>query len=330
MQMAHKCVGIDIGSSTVDMALWNGSAVTDIISEELPEGMVRDGRVVSFDALGSFMKEVRKKHKIRIKDVALVLHNTDCYCRRFTIPAMTVDQLKINLPYEFRDFVREDKDKYNYDYAVVDLIKDEEGVPKELDLMAACMPRDIIEASAQMFERAGFKLYAAVPETMAYVNLLSRLDTGNHSHVILDMGSRTFRMLMFAGSHYVADRQLDMGFADVDRAIADSMHIDPHIAKAYRESDDEAQRLPACIDLYNSMALEVLKAVNFYNYNNRDQQLEHIHCCGGGSRLEPLMEAMRNMLPVSVENMDELLPDLNEKLREKAVFAGAAVGVAMQ
>lgn len=326
-----KRLGIDIGSESLHIVVWNGSLVTDIITELLPEGLVREGRIISFDALSDFMKDVRKKHHLRIHDVALVLNNNDCYCRRFTMPAMSIEHLKINIPYEFRDFVQEDKNKYNYDYAIVDVIRDENDQPKELDLMAACVLRELVENYAMMFHRAGFRLCEAVPETMAYVNLLRRYPNGDdHSHVILDMGSRTFRMLMFAGDRYVADRQLDMGFSDIDRLIADERNIDPHIARAYRESDVESQTLPSCMELYGQMALEVLKAVNFYNFNNREQQLEDVHCCGGGSQLAPLMDTMRSMLPVNVEGMEELIPDLSADLREKAVYAGAALGAVLQ
>lgn len=328
--MSSKRVGIDIGNEAVHMAIWNGSAVTNVITEPLPQGLVRDDRVLSFDALGDFFKEVRKKHRVRVKDVSLVLHGEDCYCRRFTMPVMTVDQLKINLPYEFRDFVREEKDKYNYDHAVVDILTDENGNPSELDLMAACVLRETVDEYAAMFHRAGFRLRVAVPETMAYVNLLRRFPGDTHSHCIMDLGSAAFQMFMFQQDRYEADRQLDLGCIDIDRVIADELHVDIHIAHAYRESDTKAQTLPRCLELYNAMAIEVLKAVNFYDYNHRDDQLEHIHCCGGGSRIEPLMQALQNTLPIPLEGIHELLPDLAPELRQDVVFACAALGAAVQ
>lgn len=328
--MCAKRIGIDIGSETIHLVEWNGNTVTGVYNETLPQGMVKEGRVVSFDAMGDFIREVRKKHRIRIRDAALVLHVEECYCRRFTMPAMTVDQLKINLPYEFRDFVRQEKEKYNYDYAVVEHIPESEDRPAELDLMAACVLRETVDEYTAMLRRGGFRLRVVLPETMAYVNLLRRFPAETHSHCILDLRNRSFQMFMFRQDRYEADRQLDMGCTDVDQVIADELHVDIHIARTYRDSDPQAQSLPRCRELYASMAVEVLKAVNFYDYNHRDQQLEHIHCCGSGSLLEPLVQALGDTLPIPVEGVSEMIPQISEELKGQLVFACAALGAAVQ
>ena len=40
-------------------------------------------------------------------------------CWRFELPLMTEEQLRLNLPYEFHDYIGNEMDKYVFDYAMI-------------------------------------------------------------------------------------------------------------------------------------------------------------------------------------------------------------------
>lgn len=61
-------------------------------------------------------------------------------------------------------------------------------------------------------------------------------------------------------------------------------------------------------ELFNRMAIEIMKAVNFYNYNNRERSLRRIYLCGGGVAVDQIRAAICRVTDLDVHNAEELLP----------------------
>ena len=47
--------------------------------------------------------------------------------RRFEMPLMTEEQLRLNLPYEFHDYIGDEMDKYVFDYAMIQTKREDDG-----------------------------------------------------------------------------------------------------------------------------------------------------------------------------------------------------------
>lgn len=324
-----KRLGIDIGERRLHIAAHGRRGLARALSLDLPGDLVRNKRVLSREAMADFLKEERKRNKLKTRSVALVLPSQLCWCRRVTMPYMSEDKLRFNLPYEFRDYISSGKDDYYYDHALLRTLNGEDGKPYELDLMAAAVSRSLIREYEEMFRRAGFKLEAAVPEEMAYVNLLRASNKKSHGHCLLDLGYAGIRLYIFNGYLYDSARTLDFGCANLLRAVADHFDIDIRLAGHYlTENRDGAAEIPECAALYNEIAVEVMKAINYYRFNNRGQEeLAHIHCCGGGSNNKALLEALGSALPLPVTDMSEFCP-----ASDVAGLSGAAAaaGASMQ
>ncbi len=312
--MAQAQLGVDIGNRAVHLVVWDGKQMKKSITEPLPEGLVREGRVVSAAAMTEFFKGARKHHRLPAGRVSLVLHTHECFCRRFDVPAMTHSQLKVNLSYEFRDFITQEKEKYTYDYAVLGRIEAEEGT--KLDLIAAAVAKETVGEYDDILRRAGFRLRVAVPEEIAYINLFRRFPGEGipGSVCVLDLGHAAVSIHMFQDGLHQSDRTLDYGCAALDQAIAEQFNVAPYVACTYRESNFEGcQDIPACREVYSHIALEVLKAVNYYNYSNAERPVEQIVCWGGGAQIAPLVETLRETLPAPVESWEKLLPGLKQE-----------------
>ena len=132
----NKIVGLDIGENSVKMAYFVGRELKRTAKLELPDAMVSGGRILSMDAMADFLHDAAKGSGIPLTNAALVVPASEVYTRIITLPAMTEQQLFYNLPYEFRDFLTEEKSKYFFDYAVRRIVNDETGHPKEMELFA--------------------------------------------------------------------------------------------------------------------------------------------------------------------------------------------------
>lgn len=330
--MKGKCAGFDIGNLNLHIAVREGGRWTKAGVEPLPEGLVRDGQIVSYEAMADFLKSVRKAHRLP-RQAAVVLPAAVCYCRAFTTAYMTDAQLRFNLPYEFRDYITEDKENYFFDYAVAGTVLGDDGKPRELGLMAAAAAKLTVADYMAMFHRAGFTLKAAVPVEMAYINLLrsASQNVDAHAHCLLDLGHNAVRLYMFDGDRFDNLRALDFGCGALDRLIADHFGVDVHVAASYRVQNYEgAAELPECAELYNSIGVEVLKAVNYQRFNSGGRELDHIHCCGGGVLNPALMTALCAAVPLKLADMSECWPDLPFALAEDAPLAAAAMGAVLQ
>lgn len=327
--MSKSMIGIEIGACQTKLVLWDGARIRRAVRADTPDNLVKEGRIVSYEAMGDFLKETLRKHKLRGKSCAVVLPSVHVFLRRVTAPAMTEAQLKINLPYEFRDFLTQGKDKYFYDYIVNSVTCDEEGKPTQMDLTAAAVPKEIIEEYRAMLRRAGLKLRTAVPVECAYANLLRR-QAPDREYCLLDLGHSAVRIHIFTGARFEATRDIDLGLEAVDRAVSDALGVDEHVARSYKETDfNGAQTLEAPMRVYQAMALDVRKAVNFYSFNNRESNLQDLWCCGGGSIIAPLRDDIMQSVELAVHPLDELMPPAADGVEELTFFA-AATGAAMQ
>lgn len=53
---------------------------------------------------------------------------------------MTVDQLKLNLPFEFHDYIGDELEQYQFDYGVIERTED------QMDLIAACCRKTCVSS----------------------------------------------------------------------------------------------------------------------------------------------------------------------------------------
>ena len=71
------------------MAVCGDQGVVSVAIEEVPESLVKDGRVTSFETMAEVIRDAARENKINAKDCALALHSRDVFTRRITVPAMT-------------------------------------------------------------------------------------------------------------------------------------------------------------------------------------------------------------------------------------------------
>ena len=329
--MAKLMLGFDIGVSDMKVVQWDGHEITHALRYSVPENLVKGGIIVSYDAMADFIKESLKGSPFKGKNSAVILPGSFAFLRNITMPAMTVDQLQINLPYEFRDFLDMGKDKYFYDYAVRKLTMGEDGVPTEMDLVAAAVPKEVIESYRRMFRRAGLRLQTAMPAEGAYANLLGQFDSiEEREFAILDAGHTATRLDIYTGQSYETTRVADIGLSSVDKALADAFSVDEHIARAYKESNHQgAQEQEVAQSVYLAIATEVRKAVNFYGFSNRESNLQDVWLCGGGVNIPAFRRAVAEATNLQLHPIQELYPPMAEGIQDAALFAGA-IGAAIQ
>lgn len=327
--MGKSYTGVDIGSASVKLAVCDDGAIKTIVVEALPEGLMADGHLVSLDATADFIKGLAKRAGGIAKDVAFVLPSTESLVRRLSIPAMTIKELELNLPYEFRDYISQGKDRYEYDYVVLAMHTDAAGVPESMDLLAAAAMKQTIADYQEMFRRAGMRMRIALPAQAAFQNLVGGNPRALANCCVIDFSHAATKLHFFTDGAYDVTRIIEIGGIDIDRAIASAYGVDEHVANSYKLTDyEDAQACQAAVEVYESIAVEIGRALNFYGFNNPDTSIEVAYCCGGGAYLQMLVNTVAAHTDVELRSIADIMPEVAnaDGGPDKRLLCPAAVG----
>lgn len=331
--MANTILGVDIGSCTLKLALCSGDTILKLAEEHMPENLVHEGRMVSTAAMAEFLKDTLKKYRIRAQRCAVTLPAAQVFVRQTELPAMTHEELKINLPYEFRDFITDDRDKYFYDYYVISSQEGVDGKPGKMTLMCAAASKETIGQYNDVCRWAGLKLVTAIPVESALVNLIRRVGAGSAAEggeqCFIDLGHVGTRIFFFQGDRFDAVRSAELGGLNLDTALAEALSLDPHIAQTRKEANAGGElSSPQATELFRAISTEIMRAVNFYRYNDPDTDLSLGWFCGGGSRAEALCAEISSTLNLSIKPVSGMIPGSPDEALSDVCFA--AIGAAMQ
>ena len=354
--MAKSCLGIDIGKDQMKLVLMKGENIVKTASVQMPEGLLKDGRIVSVETTGELIRKTMKENKIRCKEAAVVVSSGICFLRNVTMPEMTAEQLVYNLPYEFRDYITDELKKYVFDYSwgsgeempkgkklkKASKKKKKEEKPEEeenqkrneMELLAAAAPLEVMEDLRLMTRKAGLKLTFAAPEVSACENLLHyklrNEQDKDKEYGILDLGSTSSRLFIFKGDRHQVTRVIERGMEQVEELLADNFHIDIHLAHTWLLANHEdCIHSEVCQDAFSQISVELMRALNFYQFSNPDSRLEDIYICGGGASIATMRQSLEENLDVKIHEAGELLERMNGSGDEASSLWMLAAGTAL-
>ena len=150
-----NCLGIEIGHYRIKIAYAEKGELREFISERV-EGIDRN----DMRQYADLIKDLLKEYAIRCRNVVFVIRQEDAYVRRFELPLMTEEQIRLNLPYEFHDYIGNEMDKYVFDYAMI--YADQE----KMDLIGAACTKELSQQFEKLAKMAHLKLVGLVPAVL--------------------------------------------------------------------------------------------------------------------------------------------------------------------
>ncbi|MBR2528838.1 MAG: pilus assembly protein PilM [Blautia sp.] len=355
--MAKTFLGIDIGRDQLKLALVKQNRVIKTVSAAMPVNLLREGRIVSIESMSELLRKTMKEGGIHASQACIVIPNEAVFIKNIEMPLMTVEQLSYNLPFEFNDYISGDIKDYVFDYAMLSTPEgqeeadqknpgldtvwpeakereenENEAEPETMELMGVAALRSVVEDAQLILQQAGLRMAVAAPAISAFISLIraqkETLSQIAEEYGILDLGFEAVRMYMFRGDRHVATRVLEIGLSNLDRVISDIYSVDVHLAHTYLMSNYEnCQARAECLAAYENIAVELMRALNFYRFSNRDSTLADLWLCGGGAVISSLSETIGEMLDINLHRAEDLVPE-GEKLAECNTFV-QAIGIAM-
>lgn len=318
--MKKDVVGIEIGSSTTKLVMDDSYIVVNT-----PENSVNGEELVAFDGMSEFIHDTLKENNMKAKKVALVLPDSDVYLNRVTMPYMTTKQLQVNLPYEFKKVIGKEKDSYLYDYALASYIQDDSGKIVDMDLLAGAVSSSLIEKYKEMFKKAGLKLVQATPRELAIMNVLRKSKKVTGDIALVDLGYSYTRIDIYKDGIYETSKTLEKGVKDMADIASEILYCDTHIALEYlKVNKDNVLSHERMINLYENIAVEIMRAVNYYTYENRENTLENLYVYGGGAHIESFVSTIKTNVSLDVQSICALGSDEEDVLVDALAAYGAS------
>ena len=322
--MAKTLLGIDVGTDSLKLALVTGRRVKKTAIVPMPVNLVKEGRVVSVETMGELLRNTLKKTGMRNRAAALAFANETVFVRNVTLPVMTSEQLTTNLPYEFRDYISDELKNYVFDYAMItgdkaagkidtpadDMTEGEADKAESMDLIAAAAPIELVNETKDFIRKGGMALTVAAPSICSYINLIRGLRDvdPNKEYCILDLGYRAIRMYIFRGDAHIVTRVLEMGLSSLDDVLAEQFNVDVHLAHTYLLTNcEDCQNGERCASAYNSISVELLRAINFFRFSNQETSLNDVYLGGGGAAIVPLCREIESSLGMTVHHVSEFV-----------------------
>ena len=313
--MSKIKVAFDIGNSSLKIAVFKNNTTT-LHEVHMHKKIIKYDIIAMPNAFSAFLKKLKKELDLPKGPAGLVLPASHSLCRLITMPIMTVDQLNLNLPYEFNDFINGEPEQFFCDYALCEPMENETE-NNEITMMAAVASKQTISDYIKMFASAGFKLTLLIPKEISLIRLVQdykkTLPDGQNEFCFIDIGQTSTNIYMIVNDRIQAQRQIPIALKDVDSVVADMLNIDVFLADAYkRANSNNVLECEQCIDIYNRIAVEVLKVVNFYQFTYRNNNLNGIYLIGGGANIKPLKDVLYDAIGMNFLDVHKLIQGDND------------------
>lgn len=325
--MASDILGIEIGTHSTKIVEVKNGQIRNYIYTETPENAVGNEGLIAFEAMGQTLKEALQEHHIRTRKTAIVLPDVNVYLHKVTLPVMNEKQLAVNLPYEFHDMIQGDKDSYLYDYVVTHIEK-KDGIAKEMELLAAAVEKRVVEDYTEMCKRIGLRLVRLEPRQLSLACLMREMhmEEAEKDVMFLDLGENETVLDMYRNTVYDTSRTMDTGLVNIVEKAADILHCDRHIARKRLEtSDASVLDNPEIETIYNDIAVETMRAINYYMYENQDTTVEKVYYYGGGSGIPQFIHTIQDTISLKLVPLSSIGED-----SDVLMHAPAAYGITLE
>ena len=309
-------LGIYAAHRRLSISMNNGKEIKSVWVD-IPEDIVKRGEIISKSLFTSFLKETLKEHGFKAKKAAFVIGSDQVFIRNVKMPMMNDEQLRYNLPFEFRDSINGELKDYLYDYAYRPSETPEEGADaKTAELLAVAIPKEYYNSISEIVQMAGIKLIKAVPEVCVLESYLKKLETEedrNAERCFLDIGHTGVRFQIFKNGRFKLAQLIDIGEDHIVRAIADDMNVDFELAQTYvRTQYEDCGSREAAVNAYKDISVEVLKGFNYYEMSDMSSRLNEVVLYGSGAMIDPLANMLKERIDKHVVTMNELFPQYNK------------------
>jgi len=335
-----SCVGVDIGSSSVKLAIVSKEADQCRLDywavRELPTGTISNGSIcrtsVLVDAIGGLLERKRA----RGSKSALTLPTQLVLLDRLRIPDLPEAEIADSLRWEICQRIPCEVEQVSFDYSIQAETNDE----RQADCLLAAAPKAKIAEYEKVIRLAGLKASIVDVEALTLHNLhLHSYETdGTSTEAILNIGASTTNVIVFRGNSLLLNRLIPMGGLEYRRSLQDCLGLSSSKAEQQLRRHEGPCEIGSSFDkISEKLALEIQKVFSHGPSALKTPEVATVRICGGGSLILGLPDSLSRCLGLPILPMDplqkleseHLAPQEGDLSHCRARFA-VAIGLALR
>lgn len=303
--MAGNLTAFDIGESTLKMVQLAHGKIRRTFCLDMPEQLVSEGVIRYPDAMAEFLRHAIRQAGFGRGRAAVLLPEALVAVRNVELPLMTQAQLRYNLPFEFREYLTQEKGQYYY--AVRPRTATQPG---QMEMLASAAEKQTISQYREIFRQAGCRLVSAMAEEVAYEALLACGESRQMDCCIVDVGHRGVRVFFYRAGVFAGCRRIAHGLEELEQKLCGEKGLDPHVAHTYLRANyrNVCQGAEAGAWM-EKISAEIMKAVQFYLSQNRGRALAGVYLTGGGGGLDGLRTMLSRLTGLEMLPLSDCFPE---------------------
>ena len=314
--MAKGIVGLDIGSNSiraVEVGDAGGSKprVLRYREQPLPEGAAINGEVVEQHTVASAIKTLWSTGGFKSKDVVLGMGNQRVLARDFSVPKMSMLQIRESLPFQVQDLLPVPVGEAILDFYPVSESVGETG-PVINGLLVAAV-KEAVLGNVKAAELAGLNPVGMDLIPFALTRVILRRDTSRAAVALIDIGATVTNVVIAKAGIPQFVRIIPVGSEDITKALITKFQLSPGDAEQVKRNlgldvvNTTAAQRPAIEAIYEA-AMQLLTSLrntfNYYANAHQQDPISRIVLTGGGSRLIGLDRVLGELTKLPVQTDD--------------------------
>ena len=264
----------------------------------LPEGIIRDGKVISEEMLEMILQECIRAWKIHKRRLRFIVPDPAITIRRLIVPAhLKGEEIRGYLYMELGETIPLPFEEPVFDFVTLKQISEEE---QEILLFAA--PEQAVLQYTRLFEKLKLRPIAAdISPLSAYRFLCAFGDINPKEHLLLIQCDLTsVNATVFHGHYPLFTRQLNV---EMNTRRWEQIEIGKTKKFYYRWTGTEEE-----LELqFEDIIKEIDRVMNFYRFSFQkgEQEINRIFLMGDHPFFQSIHKRMENRFNISVEHIDD-------------------------
>ena len=339
---SKKCVGIDIGSSSIKVIEISNSGhkyyidALDVI--DLPSGTVNGGIINDPASAASYLKSSLAKHGISEKKVIIGIPCKHVIIKTIEMPKMKPAELESSIYFEAQRYITYDMNEVSLDYVVTG---DSPTEPSNNTVMIIAGKKDIIENQSKFFNECGLNPYIIDVDCIALENMFNfnYPEEFDELIAIVKIGASETNVHIIQKETNLFRRDIPIGGITITEEIAKKFQIDFNEAENLKTGNmgNRNQDFKNEFNEYMEMILsriisEIHRTIDYFAANNDKHYPKKIYLTGGSSMFANIVQEIENKINIPVSNLNTFRNLLfnHEVSDDKHDFFGVAVGLAIR
>ncbi len=353
-----ETIGLDIGSHLIKIVglktTSKGPFLTCVGIKEIPPNTGKEDVNTFSETLKALVKEVG----LKTKKVRVTVSGSGVQVKRISVPSLPKAELKEAVRWEIKNYLPFPVETAEIDFHILNEYV-EDNV-KKLNLMVVACPKDLIDRTLSIVERAGLQPVHLDVAPFALWNTLLAWDRIKRDETValIDLGAEKTSIYVFKDGTLQFSREVTPAGADITRAIMEGIGSegDPDLiferAEGIKQemgvpsepSQEKAGGKSASLSKISFLARPVLerlsaeigRSLDYYRAQFNEERIDKLLLTGGGANLKNMVSYLASELRLPVEHFNPLTEILfdstridNQLLDQMGSFFAVAAGIAL-